>query len=254
FMGDSLEGKRKFIIATREEGPNGYLTRVIHKCISNATVLSAVDGLDARMKINNDVPHVAFLDLDLAKISGEQLVQTILADKSKADMAIVLVSQVPEKELFVDEVAMGRVQFLSRPEQEENVKNCVVRALNFCSRKTATEFSLRFLSEGEVLIREGEKGESVYIVKKGILKASVIRDHEELFLGQVEPGEFVGEMAYINGGPRSANVTASTMCELIEIPMDHLDHLLFQKPAWSRALMKTLSKRVKKANEKASAS
>ncbi len=69
-------------------------------------------------------------------------------------------------------------------------------------------------------------------------------------LGIVETGEFVGEMAYINGEPRSATVKALDLCELIEIPVHLLDHVLFTKPAWAKALMKTLSKRVKAANTK----
>jgi hypothetical protein len=57
-----------------------------------------------------------------------------------------------------------------------------------------------------------------------------------------------GEMAYINGEPRAANVIAEGPSELIEIPFERLDHVLFQKPMWSKALMRTLSKRLKNAN------
>ncbi|MCB0415661.1 MAG: Crp/Fnr family transcriptional regulator, partial [Bdellovibrionales bacterium] len=57
------------------------------------------------------------------------------------------------------------------------------------------------------------------------------------------------EMAYINGEPRSADVVALSDCELIEFGVDRLDSLLFKKPSWSKALMKTLSKRLKRANE-----
>jgi CRP-like cAMP-binding protein len=58
-------------------------------------------------------------------------------------------------------------------------------------------------------------------------------------------------MAYINGEPRSANVKATKDCELVEIPIHLLDHVLFMKPAWAKALMKTLSRRIKNANSSA---
>jgi CRP/FNR family cyclic AMP-dependent transcriptional regulator len=44
-------------------------------------------------------------------------------------------------------------------------------------------------------------------------------------------------------------VKALSDCELIEIPIGTLDTVLFSKPAWARALMMTLSKRLKRSNE-----
>ncbi|MBL7688606.1 MAG: Crp/Fnr family transcriptional regulator, partial [Bdellovibrionaceae bacterium] len=61
--------------------------------------------------------------------------------------------------------------------------------------------------------------------------------------------EFVGEMAHINQEPRSASVKALEDCELIEIPNGSLDLVLFSKPAWAQALMRTLSRRLKRINE-----
>ena len=71
---------------------------------------------------------------------------------------------------------------------------------------------------------------------------------KEVLLGTIRPGEFVGEMAHINNENRTATVRAISDCELIEIPNGTLDLVLFSKPVWARALVSTLSKRLKMSN------
>jgi CRP-like cAMP-binding protein len=99
-----------------------------------------------------------------------------------------------------------------------------------------------------MLLRDGDSADSVFLVKSGRLKAFKNEGPNEVVLGYINAGEFVGEMAYIHGEARSANVVSLTECELIEIPNDCLDSVLFSKPAWAKALVKTLSSRLKQAN------
>jgi CRP/FNR family cyclic AMP-dependent transcriptional regulator len=56
-------------------------------------------------------------------------------------------------------------------------------------------------------------------------------------------------MAYINKEPRSACIEALTDAQLIEVPIGLVDKILYKRPAWSRALLQTLSKRLKNANK-----
>jgi CRP-like cAMP-binding protein len=107
---------------------------------------------------------------------------------------------------------------------------------------------MKLLAPGEKLFRQGDPADLAYLVKSGLLRAYRMQDGKTLTLGDINPGEFVGEMAYINSEPRSADVEAVENCELIEIPLGTFDSLLFSKPTWSMALMKTLSKRLKTAN------
>jgi serine/threonine protein phosphatase PrpC/CRP-like cAMP-binding protein len=72
---------------------------------------------------------------------------------------------------------------------------------------------VRAYHDGEVVIREGDKGDELFIVLEG--KVRVSRDEQTLtHLGQ---GEHVGEMALIRSVPRSATVTAVGAAELIAI-------------------------------------
>jgi len=56
-------------------------------------------------------------------------------------------------------------------------------------------------------------------------------------------------MAYINNDSRSAYIEATSNAQLIEVPIELVDKILYKRPAWSKALMQTLSKRLKNANK-----
>lgn len=215
---------------------------------SNSTFFRSLDGQDAWSRIDNVTPHVVLLSSHLLKIDGLRLAKKILADRRSDGTAIIFLENPPEEQIFVDEIINQRIQFLGNDVEPARLHQAVVKALNVVSSRQKSEFHLRYLAAGDPLLKEGARADFVYIVRSGTLQA-FRRGDPPVLLGTIEAGEFVGEMAYINNHPRSADVVAVSDCELIEIPVDHLDHLLYRNPAWSKALLRTLSKRVKTSNE-----
>jgi DNA-binding NarL/FixJ family response regulator len=241
-----LENKRIFLIATGDPETNRKLEELIKLHVINTTVFTAVDGLDAMLKCQNVPPHVVIMDYGLQKVSALDLTEKLIHRKERA--AVIILSPLPDKEHFIDEVVTGQVQFLSGSGRVTVFTSHITRALNWISHEDKSIYHLRFLAPQELLIKEGEKADYVYLLKSGELKAYKKDSGREVLLGLIKPGEFVGEMAYINGEARSANVMSVTDSELIEIPSESLDAVLFSKPAWSKALLKTLSKRLKNSN------
>jgi len=247
-MTENIDQRRLFLIASGAIETRKRLTELIEAHISNTTIFSAQDGSEALMKLENAPPHVLLIDPQLNKTSGWQVISHVLGERKYKETAIIILSPAPEYEKYIDEVVVGRAQYID-PNNDSALLKAFVKALNFVTHGEVAEFYLRFLAQGDVLIREGDTAHYVYLVRRGALRAFIQRNDVEVDIGTIQEGEFVGEMAYINNEPRSANVVATSDCELIEIPMNHLDQLLFQKPSWSRALMITLSTRVKRANE-----
>lgn len=68
---------------------------------------------------------------------------------------------------------------------------------------------------GTVLFREGEYGESAFLIKKGRVVVTLLRDDETVRLGSLGVGELVGEMALVDEGLRSATVTAVSDLEVM---------------------------------------
>jgi len=242
------EIKRKFLIASGDEGFRKTLTELLLKLFTHATVTDAKDGSEAIFKIENSKPHVILADPNLLKLTGIKLVEWILKEKEETKIACIILGEAPEKEIFIDDVATGRVQFLDDPLDEKKLSIFVSRGLNFAAAQKTAALKMKNLKAGEVLMQEGAPAEFVYILRTGHLEAYSQKLGDTTVLGKIEPGEFVGEMAYINGEPRSASVKAIADSELVEIPIQLLDHVLFMKPAWAKALMKTLSRRIKNAN------
>lgn len=226
-----------------------WMEETIHRHVTNATVFQASDGITAMGKLQNAPPHVLISDIELPKISGMKLIDTALNAHGAESTAVIIAASPPPEGHHLDEIVTGRVQYYTAEAYDEAafVKN-LTRAMNFTSHKQEAEFFLRFLAPGDILLKEGDKADFVFFVKKGQLRAYRFTGGSEVELGKIGVGEFVGEMAYINGEPRNASVQAVTDCELIEVEVGKFDHVLFKRPSWSKALMLTLTKRVKAAN------
>jgi len=70
---------------------------------------------------------------------------------------------------------------------------------------------------GERIVRIGDPGLCLYVLIEGSARVSVGPDGAEIELARIESGDFFGEVALVDDGPRSANVTAVTPCTLLRI-------------------------------------
>jgi hypothetical protein len=78
---------------------------------------------------------------------------------------------------------------------------------------------IRKLAAGDVLARQGDPGDSLFLVLDGILDVSV--DGREL--GDLGPGAVVGERAILESSPRTATLTAVTAVKVAEAPAEAVD-------------------------------
>jgi hypothetical protein len=71
---------------------------------------------------------------------------------------------------------------------------------------------------GDIVITEGEPGESLFVLTTGVAKAFVrAPDGRNLIAREMTEGDFFGEISILQGGPRTATVTTKTRCELLEL-------------------------------------
>ena len=103
------------------------------------------------------------------------------------------------------------------------------------------------LKPGEILFREGDEGEAMYVVKQGtlrILSGSTI-------LETVRVGGLLGEMAIIEEHmARSATVIAGTYCELVEIDVPRFLALVANTPAFSLTVLRVIARRLRVMNRR----
>jgi CRP/FNR family cyclic AMP-dependent transcriptional regulator len=91
----------------------------------------------------------------------------------------------------------------------------------------------------EPIVQTGAKGDSFYLVLEGRVRVA----GKSRTLG---PGGFFGEMALLDGGPRSATITAAADVRVMELPRKAFLQALKQDPQISLAIMETLAGRVRR--------
>lgn len=93
-------------------------------------------------------------------------------------------------------------------------------------------FRLRTFEAGDVVLLEGERGDSLFIVTTGMVKAFVRNPQggEPVLVRRMAEGEFFGEISILSGKPRTATVTAATPCEMLELDRPTLDGITATYP------------------------
>ena len=91
----------------------------------------------------------------------------------------------------------------------------------------------RFFDDGEVLVRQGEIGDSLFVIERGRVQVSIASKElgsGPIQLAAMEAGAFFGEISLLTGEPRSATVTAEGGAEVLELSKEHLAPLLQRDP------------------------
>ncbi len=110
----------------------------------------------------------------------------------------------------------------------------------------AIKASTRKLAKDEVLMRKGETGDSLFLIHDGWVKI-VTEDSkgDELIINKCGPGETIGEMALLDGIPRSATVIALSDSEVLELKKDVFEEILEQRSDVSLAIIRSYSERLR---------
>lgn len=117
-------------------------------------------------------------------------------------------------------------------------------------RMLAEKMGCRFFPRGTALFRRGEEGDALYIVIRGRIRIFASnRRGSEITLALLGPGEFFGEMALLDGQPRSANAEADKDTELHVLQRDPFFSFLMHKESALRALLRSLSERLRKTDD-----
>jgi len=98
-----------------------------------------------------------------------------------------------------------------------------------------------YLNEKDMLFREGTKEDAMYL----ILQGRVVLSTRSKQIGELGPGQYIGEMSVIEETPRSASARALTEVLVMEITKMEFDEYLTAEPRALWSLMRTLSARTR---------
>jgi hypothetical protein len=91
--------------------------------------------------------------------------------------------------------------------------------------------NLLTFERGDVILREGQPGDSLYMLTSGMVRAfRKAPGGEQERVADLQEGAFFGEVSILSGGPRTATVAALTRCELLELDRATLDSIRATHP------------------------
>jgi len=129
--------------------------------------------------------------------------------------------------------------FLTASDLFENQPEEVLKAV-------LVQGQLQEYGPGEVVFRQGDEGDRLYIVKSGALEvlATTTDASDPIPVAYLGPGEVLGELALLTGSPRSASARVPERAELFTVEKPVFLDLMKTLPAFARNLCLVLAKRL----------
>src|SRR5687768_10780073 len=109
-------------------------------------------------------------------------------------------------------------------------------------RSLAAGLRRRRFRRNEVIFHQGDPGDSLHVVASGAVKIVLpSQEGEEAIIATLKPGDFFGELALLDGSPRSTTATALEPTETLALPRDQFLRFLGEDPQLVTALLRSLA-------------
>ncbi|MBM4202394.1 MAG: cyclic nucleotide-binding domain-containing protein, partial [Gammaproteobacteria bacterium] len=121
----------------------------------------------------------------------------------------------------------------------------LIRFVDVVGRHSAPGLTPQMCAAGEIICREGDTGDALYLIRAGT--AAIVKGDLQtpLVLARRGSGEIIGEMALLDDLPRSASVIALEEMDLIKLGRRDFERLMQQSPAADIDMLRKLSRRLR---------
>ena len=114
----------------------------------------------------------------------------------------------------------------------------------------ATSARRRSYAKGQVIFHRDDPGDSLHIIVEGEVRVSLPSpEGEDVTLALLDPGDFLGELCLLDGGPRSATTIAVKTTQTLVIQRDRFVQWLQSRPAAAITILATVGRRLRAADE-----
>ncbi len=108
---------------------------------------------------------------------------------------------------------------------------------------------VRALPAGKLLFRKGDLGDAMYLIEGGSVRIYIIdEDGDEVTLAELEQGDFFGEMALVDGKPRTAFAAVTTDASLAELTREDFLAFVRRNPEVALAMVSAISERLRRTD------
>ena len=103
----------------------------------------------------------------------------------------------------------------------------------------------KIYSDGELVIRQGEVGDCMYVVQSGEVEVFKVQGDSEMHLGTMGEGDFFGEMALLDRDVRSASVRSIGETRILKIDKRTFLSQVHADPAMALRIVQKMSQRIR---------
>lgn len=123
-------------------------------------------------------------------------------------------------------------------------ENHLFRSLNTAAREQLLKYGQVIAFEaGSVIVRQGEPGDTMYIVLRGQVAVEAETGRGPMRLAELGPHACIGEVSFLSGGPRSATVTALSKVDAVQFERNATAQFLHSNPGLRGLLEKLVQGR-----------
>ena len=170
-------------------------------------------------------------------------------------------SDIPELQLFFRSKLTVLPDVLSDKRPSAHIRPGALRRIKILAGLSDEQIErfIRFMEiervpQWKVVVKQGEHGDAMYLILEGELRVRTLSAEKETTLTTLSIGDFFGDIALFDGGPRSADVVANTDATLLKISSSAFDRLAKDAPEVATpflvAIGKTLSARIRADNKR----
>jgi tetratricopeptide (TPR) repeat protein len=276
--GDSAEAANSYLKAAWHLGQKGFLKKAL-------AVYKMVLRIDPDNKEAIETTNKIIMDLETPK---QPTLKEVTSDKAPAEETIISTIETPPEEGLIERTSYedpaeegiheteGIVTEESASETTvESPDDDIIESTSLVDetatpdeKKTTSPSDLlspftdieikevlsrsevKEFSPGQTVVREGDTGDSVYIIKSGTVSVVAHILGREIDLATLAQGDMFGEVAYLTGRPRTANVIANEDIEVYEINKNLLDEIIEKRPEIMSQVNEIYNARVQDTIEK----
>jgi cAMP-dependent protein kinase regulator len=156
---------------------------------------------------------------ELALIYGTQRAATV---KAATDVTLWAIDRVTYRRILMGATIKKRKMYEGFLE-----KVPILAPLNHWERLTVADaLEPEIYHDGEVIIRQGERGDSFFIIVDGETKVSQVTEQGEVEVARLYPSSYFGEIALLTDRPRAATVTAVGNVKVVKMDRDRFNRVM----------------------------
>jgi len=230
-------------------------------------------GVDLALK---NVPDIILCDIMMPELDGYGVLYMLNKSPETAAIPFIFLTAKAERVDLRKGMEMGADDYLTKPFDDMELLNAIESRLkkkdiqkDFYSKsldrlgamiakndglaelkRIISERKVRQFKKNQVIYYEGDKGNGLYLVINGNIKATkMAEDGRELMTGIYGPDTYLGVHAMLSNEDYSDTTTALEDSTLILIPRDQLEQLLNMYPMVAREFIKLLSNDIREKEE-----